>query len=166
MESILNLYFFLHFYNFICDIIQVDDLEFVTAADCKLANVLLGLSGHGGKYSCIYCEAPKGLKSGKTWTYGRVLECAEQYKWSGSNPKRMQELANVINVALIKMDHDQEILDVLPPPELHLLMGGTNKKLELLRQYLGTKNLEQELWDWCDKHGITRRGEDFWVLSM
>ena len=111
-------------------------MDSVTVADCKLANVLLGLSGYGGKYSCIYCEVPKGIEGGKIRTYGRILECGERYRQSGSNPKRMQDFANVIKIPLIKMEYDQEVLDILPPPELHLLMGGTNKKLELLRQYL------------------------------
>ena len=72
----------------------------------------------------------------------------------------MQEFANVINIPLLKMMDDQEVSDVAPPPELHILMGGTNKKLELLREYLASKGLEQELWDWCDSQGVTRRGED------
>ena len=38
---------------------QIDKLIFVTAADCKLINVLLGMSGHVGKYSCMYCKASK-----------------------------------------------------------------------------------------------------------
>ena len=78
----------------------------------------------------------------------------------------MQEFANVIKIPLFKIDYDQEVLDILPPPELHLLMGGTYKKLELLRQYIISKNLAQELWDWCDRHGITRRGKNFSVSSI
>ena len=133
-------------------------MNYVTAADCKLANILLGLSGHGGKFACLYCEAPKGLEIGRTWTYGKILECGSNYKFSGSNPKWMQEFANVINTPLIKMNPDQEIIDAVPPPELHLLMGSTNVNLELLRQYLASKELEHMFWDWCDSNGITRRG--------
>ena len=70
----------------------------------------------------------------------------------------MQEFANVINTPLIKMNPDQEIIDAVPPPELHLLMGSTNANLELLRQYLASKELEDIFWDWCDSNGITRRG--------
>ena len=79
-------------------------MDYVTAADCKLANILLGLSGHGGKFACLYCEAPKGLKIGRAQTYGRILECGSNYRLSVSNPKWMQEFANVINILLIKMN--------------------------------------------------------------
>ena len=30
--------------------------------------------------------------------------------------------------------------------------------LELMRNYLMKRGLEDELWQWCDNHGITRRG--------
>ena len=133
-------------------------MNYVTAADCKLANILLGLSGHCGKFACLYCEAPKGLEIGRTRTYGRILNCGSKYKLSGSNPKWMQDFANVIKTPLIKMNPDQEIIDAVPPPELHLLMGSTNVNLELLRQYLAYKELEHMLWDWCDSNRITRRG--------
>ena len=122
-------------------------MDHVTAADCKLGNILLGLSGHGGKFACLYCEAPKGLEIGRTWTYGRILEYDSNYRLSGSNPKRMQEFANVINTPLIKMNPDQEIIDAVPPSELRLLMGSTNVNLELLRQYLAYKDLEDIFWD-------------------
>ena len=133
-------------------------MDYVTAVDCKLANILLGLSGHGGKFACLYCEALKGLKIGITRTYGRILECGSNYRLSGSNPKGMQEFANVINTPLIKMNPDQEIIDAVPPPELHLLMESTNVNLALLRQYLASKELEDMFWDWCDSNGITKRG--------
>ena len=43
-------------------------------------------------------------------------------------------------------------------------MDGTNKILELLRQYLSSKELEDMFWDWCDRSGITRRGKIFALL--
>ena len=45
------------------DHLQIDNLIFVTTVDCKLINVLLGLGGHGGKYSCMYCKAFKARQA-------------------------------------------------------------------------------------------------------
>ena len=56
------------------------------------------------------------------------------------------------------------MLDVVPPPELHLLMGAVNSKLELLRMILETMGMEQKLWDWCDSKGVTRQGENIVTL--
>ena len=50
------------------ELLRVDELDSVIAADYKLLNILLGLSSHGGKFACIYCEASKGLEVGITRT--------------------------------------------------------------------------------------------------
>ena len=49
----------------ILELLRFDEMNSVVAADYKLLDVLLGLSGHGGKFACIYCEASKGLEVGK-----------------------------------------------------------------------------------------------------
>ena len=51
----------------------------------------------------------------------------------------MKNFKNVIDVPLIKVDMDQTVLEAVPPPELHCMMGATNHILELLRKYLETK---------------------------
>ena len=42
----------------IMELLRVDELDSVIAADYKLLKILLRLSGHEGKLACIYCEAP------------------------------------------------------------------------------------------------------------
>ena len=111
---------------------QINQLDFVIASDFKLLNILLGLSGHGGKYACIYCEAPKGLVCGQLRTFGRIQECYDNFYASGCNPKKMKEFANVVHPPLITMGSDQTILEVVLPPELHKMMGATNHLLELM----------------------------------
>ena len=70
----------------------------------------------------------------------------------------MQKFFNVINSTLIKVEHDQEVLEVVPPPELHMLMGLVNHKSELIRRFLEPPNLENKYWEWCDSKCVTRRG--------
>ena len=126
----------------ILELLRFNELDSVIAVDFKLLNVLLGLSGHGGKYACIYCEAPKGLDIGVIRTFSGLVKCAEAYKQAGSQPKNMKNFKNVIDVPLIKVETDQTVLEAVPPPELHCMMGATNHKLELLRKHLETKGLE------------------------
>ena len=64
----------------IMELLRVDELDSVIAADYKLLNILLGLSGHGGKFACIYCEAPKGLEVGIIRTFSGITEQAQAYK--------------------------------------------------------------------------------------
>ena len=142
----------------ILELLQVDDLDFVVAADLKLLNVLMGLSGHGGKYACIYCEGEKGLEAGQMRTFSRLLECNKRYRDRGSKVKDMQNFFNVVNLPLLKMEQDQEVLEAVPPPELHMLMGAVNHKAELIRSHLEDLGVEKKLWEWCDGKGVTRRG--------
>ena len=54
---------------------------------------------------------------------------------------------------------DQEVIDTVPPPELHCMMGVVNHLLELMRKFLCTQKKEGMLWEWCNGKGITRRGK-------
>ena len=35
---------------------HLHDLKFHIASDLKLLNIILGISAHGGKHSCLYCN--------------------------------------------------------------------------------------------------------------
>ena len=72
----------------------------------------------------------------------------------------MMEFTNVMHPPMFTMESDQTILEAVPPPELHMMMGATNHLLELMRIYLEHQGQEAELWEWCDGHGITQRGKD------
>ena len=97
---------------------------------------MLRLSGHGGKFVCIYCEAPKGLEVGIIRPFSGITQQAQAYKGAGANPKNMMKFKNVLNVPLINVLNDQPIWHAIPIPEPHSLMGCTNHLLELLRKYL------------------------------
>ena len=90
----------------IMELLRVDELDSVIAADYKLLNILLGLSDHGGKFVCIYCEAPKGLKVGIIRTFSGITEQAQAYKGVGANPKNMMKFMNVLNLPLINVQNN------------------------------------------------------------
>ena len=143
----------------VLELLQLDKLGFVVAADLKLLNVFLGLSGHGGKFACYVCEGEVGLESGVLRTVSSLIQNSKAYEDKGSKPPTMQDFKNCVKLPLIVADKDELVLHLVPPPELHLLMGATNKGLEVLREGLELVGLEEELWKWCSKHGVTRRGE-------
>ena len=35
---------------------HLNDLKFHIASDLKLLNIIQGISAHGGKHSCLYCN--------------------------------------------------------------------------------------------------------------
>ena len=70
----------------------------------------------------------------------------------------MKNHYNVIHECLLDGDPETLVLYIVPPPELHLLMGVVNHLLEIIRIHMMSLNRESELWDWMDTKGISRRG--------
>ena len=56
----------------------------------------------------------------------------EGYVASGSDPKTMKLFKNVIHPCLVMGDPEQEVGELIPLPELHLLMGVGNWGYKLL----------------------------------
>ena len=70
----------------------------------------------------------------------------------------MEIYKNCVNLPMLDVDENCFVEEEVPPPVLHLLMGATNLKLEVIRQVCVSKGLEDHLWAWCSRHGVTRRG--------
>ena len=144
-----------HNLRVICELLDIDKLNFVVAADLKLLNVLLGLSSHSGKYACYICEGEMSLESGPLRTFSSLIQNSQAYIAAGSKPASMKKYKNCVNLPLLNLPEDQFVLDAVPPPELHLIMGAVNQKLELICEFLATLGLEDHLWEWCSKHRVT-----------
>ncbi len=39
--------------------LKLEDVKYCLAFDLKCANIIFGLSAHGGKHACLYCEGEK-----------------------------------------------------------------------------------------------------------
>lgn len=59
---------------------------------------------------------------------------------------------NCINKPLIGDDPQTTILDIIPPPELHLMLGATNHIFDALNENWGGN----QAYNWGLKHNITR----------
>ena len=134
--------------------LRLDECSYCLAFDLKCANILFGLSGHGGKYACLWCEGECKDNCGELRTLGSLDEWHNKYVDDGERTSRMQFFKNVINKRLFYLDKDPNTLlqHLVPPPELHLLIGVVDK--------IG--NIILELWpdfdDWLQKHNIMKRG--------
>ena len=51
---------------------KLEECSFVVAADLKLINLILGISSHGGKFSCPYCEGEAGLVAGELKSFSSL----------------------------------------------------------------------------------------------
>ena len=104
----------------------------VLVGDLSVTNLYTGISKHGGKYACYQCEGSCTTVSGVLRTFRSLSERHAGYVAAGSKPKQMQNFKNVINECLVKADPDELVCNVLPLPELHLLLGFVTHLHKLL----------------------------------
>ena len=130
----------------ILELLQIHELHGVIASDLKLINIILGLSSQGGKYTCVYCEEEKKeLSTGRLRSFGRLNECFAGYVAQGSKERNMKNHYNVIHECLLDGDPETLVLHIIPPPELHLLMGVVNHLLEIIRLHMISLDRKCEL---------------------
>lgn len=105
--------------------------KYVIATDLKLSNMLLGLMAHGALHPCCWCEIDKNNLHEKGTA--RTMENLQQHFWdymeSGRNATKAKEYFNVAHPSLLHVNDVKttvSVLEWIPPPELHLLMGPTN----------------------------------------
>ena len=134
--------------------LRLQDLDYKIAFDLKCGNALFGLSAHGGKFACLWCEGTSTMCPGHLRTLGSLDVHYKDYKDGGFKRNRMQDYKNVVNERLLYLDEDPNVLleHLVPPPELHLLIGFVS--------LLGT--LLMDLWpefdSWLKSKNIMQRG--------
>lgn len=114
----------------------------VIATDLKLANILLGLMAHGSAHPCTWCDQHSScLKcKGNLRTLGSIT--AMFWKWreeTDGNPRQAKHFDNVVHLPILKGKPTDLVIDLLPPPELHLLLGPVNTHYFVLWRRCGLK---------------------------
>lgn len=95
--------------------------------DLKVANILFGLMNHASSHPCTWCLAKKKLLevAADMRTISRCNQNFNHYNDLKRVKKNAQKFENCVNMPIIQSD-EELILRILPPPELHLLIGTTN----------------------------------------
>lgn len=103
--------------------------KFTITTDLKLANIILGLMSHSSNHPCSWCDVSKA----KLHTKGepRTLESLTSAFWNwyqvgNGDIKQAKNFGNVVHLPILKGNPNDRVIDVLPPPELHLLLGPFN----------------------------------------
>ena len=58
----------------ILELINLKDIQFKLCADLKIINAVLGISGHGSKYACVFCYGESSLVPGPQRTFCHLKE--------------------------------------------------------------------------------------------
>ena len=109
------------------------------------------LEAHGGKHACPFCEGTSTLAAGIARTFGSLKKRLFAFDANGSKLKDAQHFANVIHPCLLHYNDERLVIDVIPPPPLHLLIGGTNAIMSVIIQLKGTTPYFGPLYQSCFK---------------
>ena len=120
------------------DALDIESIHFTLAADFKCANILAGIQSHSSTFPCIYCEGTSPWKKGgKRRTLGSIRALSQAFQNSGQPWNKAKNYKNCVNLPLIPGEDEEFLLDLVPPPELHIMLGVVNKLLDELNTLWG-----------------------------
>ena len=112
---------------------SLNEVEYKLSQDLKLSSIVIGITNHSSKYPCPYGECFKDELTGQ-WVKGQdrtIKNLTEnQKKWYQSvaykkgDRTKLKFFKNVEHKPLIEANEDTPIIQLIPPPPLHLLLLG------------------------------------------
>lgn len=112
--------------------------------------------------SCTWCDVSKDLlhERGELRTIGSCINNHQAWAASGSKPNNTKNYKCCVHPPIFSGNSDTKILTILPPPELHLLLGVVNTLVDKM-----SRELEEITNDWikdCNvKREVTNGGTGF-----
>ncbi|KAJ6646662.1 Helicase required for RNAi-mediated heterochromatin assembly 1, partial [Pseudolycoriella hygida] len=98
--------------------------------DLKLANIICGLMPHSSLFPCTFCISSKYKLSecAEFRTIRNSLQSNEKWLASGAKKNDAKMFFNCIQMPLFTgaSNLDERFIDIIPPPELHLMLGVVN----------------------------------------
>jgi hypothetical protein len=135
--------------------LKVKHIQFMMAADLKLANILIGIQSHSSKHPCTWCEGIAPWTSpAQHRSLGRIKEMVQAFRSSGGQLQKAGEFMNCVHDPILQGEYTLPIIQLIPPPELHLMLGAVNKIYDELNRIWG----DDLAYKFAAKHNITRIG--------
>lgn len=133
--------------------LNIDSFEGTIATDLKLANILAGIMTHSSFYPCTWCYASKNELNNcaTSRTMGNTLQNYAKWCEAGSVKEDAKKYKNCIHPPVFTTSEDKQLLQIIPPPELHLMLGVVNT----LYKHLLTE-FEQDALRWAQSCHVTR----------
>ena len=135
--------------------LTLQNVKCSAAFDLKCANAVFGILSHAGKKACIWCEGDSSEVCGKLRTLGNLDYWYQRYNVENNSRKsKMNHFMNVIYPRILYLDDDPDTLiqHLVPPPELHILIGMVTTLGCLLM------NLWPEFDNFLKTRGVLQRG--------
>lgn len=121
----------------ISTVVGIPKLSF--ASDLKLINIALGLMGHSSNHPCPYCDASRKelINEEIARTLGDIRQSYLNWTKARQKQKDSKNFKNCTNDTIFEFS--DSMLNVFPPPELHLLLGIVNLFYETLEKVCGAE---------------------------
>ena len=125
-------------FNFkkVLNIIKAHEVKMQYACDLKADASLIGIQSAACTHPCIYCTTDDLSKCGDPRTIGSLCEDHQKFLDSKLDRKHLKDFNNCEYFPLItndfENDWDKQILDLVPPPGLHIMLGIVNQQVKLL----------------------------------
>ena len=130
---------------------------FVLSADHKLINLAVGIMPHSSSYPCPWCDIDMYNldKCGNPRTFGQIRDKAIAYQSSETNEGK--DYLCCVEIPCLG-EPTQEVIDLIPPGQLHLLLGVVNKCVaRIMKEWPGI----QQWFDRCNFKACNRHGGKF-----
>lgn len=106
-------------------LLRINYFSSTIATDLKLATILTVIMSHSSSRACTWCEAHKNSLH-YLEAYRTVYSCQQNFSsWQngGSNKKAANNYNNCTSSLILSGNEDALMIDIFPPPELHLMLG-------------------------------------------
>ena len=94
------------------------------------------------------------MKCGVLRTFGSMQTRHLQFRQSGGQLVNASKHANCLQPSLIEEDPSEQVLDIFPPAQLHLMLGGVNA----LENVLESMFTSEKIVTWLTANGIIKHG--------
>ena len=141
--------------------LQLENFPATITSDIKMLLLLIGKSGGNLTYGCVFCSAAKPLtQAGELYCLSDLQKLHLDFQEAGADKKKQKDFQNVVNKPLLELEPDDLVLGTVAPPELHLMLGVTDKlKKSLEKTVFETEDEGKAFIDtFLDEENISKKG--------
>lgn len=152
-----------HNLGVIFDAIGLDGSNITFVADMKVLSPVLGLQGFTAATPCLWCDAERDHLDtiGNPRTFGSLRANHAAFMRAGGRKETAKKFQNSLNPPMLTAcDDDKPVIDVIPVPPLHNMIGDVN----ILYRALGKTWGEENILMWAQAIGVGKEayhGQEF-----
>ena len=104
------------------------DMPFFIDCDMKLANIICGIQSHSSKHNCCWCDVKSDdlKEQGTPRNFRSIWMQYKAFIEKKNGKMRAMDFHNVVHNQLLDQEDVKQVIEFIPPIELHFLLGIVN----------------------------------------